>query len=71
MGATNIGRRPTFDEGHISIETHLLDFEGDLYDERMEIEIVGRIRPERAFAGPDELRAQIAEDVRTARELLA
>ncbi len=71
MGATNIGRRPTFDEGHISIETHLLDFEGDLYDERMEIEIVARIRPERAFAGPDELRAQIAEDVRSARELLA
>ncbi len=70
-GATNIGRRPTFDEGHISIETHLLDFEGDLYDERMEIAIMERIRPERAFAGPEVLRAQIAEDVRRVRELLA
>ena len=69
-GATNIGRRPTFDEGHISIETHLLDFEGDLYDERMEIEVVACIRPERAFAGVDELRAQITADVETAREML-
>ena len=33
-GATNIGERPTFDEGHISIETHILDFDGDLYDKR-------------------------------------
>ncbi len=71
LGATNIGRRPTFDEGHISIETHLLDFEGDLYDERMEIAIVERVRPERAFAGPDELRTQIAADVAHVRETLS
>ena len=71
LGATNIGRRPTFDEGHISIETHLLDFEGDLYDERMEIAIVERVRPERAFAGPEELRAQIAQDVAHVRGLLS
>ncbi len=70
-GATNIGRRPTFDEGHISIETHVLDFEGDLYDERMEIAIVDRVRPEQAFSGPEELRAQIARDVRHVRELLS
>jgi len=71
LGATNIGRRPTFDEGHISIETHLLDFEGDLYDERMEIAIVDRVRPEQAFSGAEELRAQIAEDVRHVREVLS
>ncbi len=70
-GATNIGRRPTFDEGHISIETHLLDFEGDIYDERMEIAIVDRVRPEQAFSGPEALRAQIAEDVVHVRELLS
>lgn len=69
-GATNIGRRPTFDAGHVSIETHLLDFEGDLYDERMEIAIVERVRPERAFPGPEALREQIAADVRRVRELL-
>lgn len=69
-GATNIGRRPTFDAGHVSIETHLLDFEGDIYGERMDLEIVERIRPEVAFGGVDELKAQIAKDVQTAREIL-
>jgi riboflavin kinase/FMN adenylyltransferase len=70
-GATNIGRRPTFDEGHVSIETNLLDFEGDLYGQRMEIEFVERIRPEVKFASVDELTAQIGRDVVKAREILA
>ncbi len=69
-GATNIGRRPTFDEGHVSIETHLIDFKGDIYGERLEIEIIARIREEKKFSGPDELVAQIAADVRTAAEML-
>lgn len=71
LGATNIGRRPTFDAGHISIETHLMDFEGDIYGERMSIEIVHRIRGEVAFPSVDELVAQIARDVRSAREALS
>jgi riboflavin kinase / FMN adenylyltransferase len=71
MGATNIGRRPTFDAGHISIETHLLDFEGDLYGERMEVEIVHRLRGEVAFDNVEELTAQIRKDVATAREVLS
>jgi riboflavin kinase/FMN adenylyltransferase len=70
-GATNIGTRPTFDAGHVSIETHLLDFEGDIYGERMELEMIARIRPEQAFGGADELVAQIRRDVATARALLA
>jgi len=71
QGATNIGRRPTFDAGHISVETYLLDFEGDLYGERMELEVVHRIRGEVAFASVEELTAQIREDVDTVRRLLA
>jgi riboflavin kinase/FMN adenylyltransferase len=70
-GATNIGRRPTFDEGHISIETHVLDYEGDLYDHRITLAFEHRIRPEVKFAGPDELVAQITKDVARARELLS
>jgi riboflavin kinase/FMN adenylyltransferase len=70
-GATNIGRRPTFDEGHISIETHLMDFEGDLYGERMELDVLHRIREERPFASVEALVAQIAKDVARARELLS
>jgi len=70
LGATNIGRRPTFDAGHISIETYLLDFEGDIYGERMDLEICHRIRGEVAFASPAELTAQIALDVASVRNLL-
>jgi len=70
MAATNIGTRPTFDAGHVSIETHLMDFEGDVYGERMSIDVVHRIRAEQAFSGPDELIAQIKKDVDAAREVL-
>lgn len=70
MGATNIGRRPTFDEGHISIETNVLDFEGDLYGQRMEIEFVERIRAEVKFNSVDDLTAQIGKDVESVREIL-
>lgn len=69
-GATNIGRRPTFDEGHISIETYLLDFEGDIYGERMDLEIVERVRGEVKFESVDALKEQIAEDVARAREMI-
>jgi len=69
-GATNIGRRPTFEPGHVSIETHVLDFDGDLYGRRITIELVARIREERAFASVEELREQIARDVAHVREVL-
>lgn len=69
-GATNIGRRPTFAPGHVSIETHLLDFEGDLYGQWLTIELVARIREERAFSGVEALRAQIARDIERVREVL-
>ena len=71
LGATNIGKRPTFDAGHVSIETHLIDFEGDVYGERLELEIVKRIREERPFASVEELVAQIGLDVGEARRLLS
>lgn len=71
MGATNIGRRPTFDAGHVSVETHLLDFEGDIYGDRMELAIVHRIREELAFPTVDALVAQIRLDVEAARNLLS
>ena len=69
-GATNIGRRPTFDEGHISIETYLLDFEGDIYGERMDLEILERVRGEVKFESVDALKEQIAKDVESARGMV-
>lgn len=70
MGATNIGRRPTFDAGHISIETHILDFDGDIYGQRLALDVMHRIREEMAFDGVDALVAQIGRDVETARRML-
>lgn len=70
-GATNIGYRPTFGGTDLSVETHLLDYEGDLVAEPMSIEFVARIRAERAFPSPEALATQIRMDVARARELLA
>ncbi|HKV45816.1 MAG TPA: bifunctional riboflavin kinase/FAD synthetase [bacterium] len=70
-GATNIGYRPTFGGGDLSLETHVLDYDGSLVDEPMGVEFVARIRAERAFPNAAALTAQIREDVGRARELLA
>ena len=69
LGGTNIGRRPTFDAGHVSIETHLLDFEGDIYGERMDLEVVARIRGEMKFENVETLKTQIVNDIARVREI--
>lgn len=67
---TNIGMRPTFgDVDRTQIETHLLDTSRDLYDARLRLSFVQRLRDERAFADADALRAQIEADCRAARRL--
>lgn len=65
---TNIGRRPTFDDGAPSVETHLLDAEADLYGRDLRIELLARLRGEQKFGGVDELVAQIRRDADRARE---
>ncbi|MGE3855950.1 MAG: bifunctional riboflavin kinase/FAD synthetase [Dehalococcoidia bacterium] len=64
---TNIGTRPTFDGRTTTVETHLLDFEGDLYGHVVTIELVRMLRGERKFDGLEALRAQIAQDAQQAR----
>jgi len=69
---TNVGVRPTFRDGQgMLAEAHLLDFEGDLYGRRVEIDFRRRLRPEQRFPGVDALKAQIARDVDEARRWLA
>ncbi len=70
-GATNVGRRPTFGPREVTVETFLLDFDGDLTGREIAVEFVERIREERAFAGVHELVRQIATDVAQAQQLLA
>lgn len=67
---TNIGRRPTFDGGDVSVEAHLLDFAGDLYGRTLHVELVARLRDERRFDGLEALKAQLARDVEAARRRL-
>jgi len=68
---TNIGIRPTFGGGQRLIEVYLLDFEGDLYGQELEIELVERLRGEIRFASVEELKAQIVRDVEEGRALLS
>ncbi len=71
-GVANIGFRPTVEletSALPMVEVHLLDFDGDLYGERLELEFVQRLRGEERFESMEALAAQIARDVAKAREL--
>lgn len=69
--ATNIGVRPTFAGERPSVEAFLLDYDGDLYDRSLRIELVARLRPEQRFDGIEALKAQLARDVDETRAILA
>jgi riboflavin kinase/FMN adenylyltransferase len=64
---TNVGMRPTFNGASLSVETHLLDFSGEVTAKRMEVRFWKRLREEKKFAAPEDLRAQIARDIASAR----
>ncbi len=66
----NIGRRPTFDNGERMVEVHLLNFEDDLYNKPLRIELVERIRDELRFSSVEKLKAEITRDIGKAREIL-
>ena len=70
-GVANGGHNPTFGNEALSVEVHLLEFEGDLYGARLDVAFVSRIRDERKFASVDELKTQIACDVQLARRIHA
>jgi riboflavin kinase/FMN adenylyltransferase len=65
----NIGYRPTLQrsEPQLRVEAHLLDFDGDLYDQPMEILFLSKIRSESRFPSREALSAQIARDIAAAR----
>ncbi|HEY8091154.1 MAG TPA: bifunctional riboflavin kinase/FAD synthetase [Polyangiaceae bacterium] len=69
-GVTNIGVRPTVSGAGRTVETFLLGFSGDLYDLRLRVHLVARLREERKFAGLDELKTQILADCAEARRKL-
>jgi riboflavin kinase/FMN adenylyltransferase len=72
QAVTNVGVRPTFEHEPVAprVEAHLLDFEGDIYGQEIEMQFAARLRDEVRFSGVEELKAQIAADIQRAREIL-
>ncbi len=63
MAVTSFCKNPTFDGTHLTLETHILDFEGDIYGRQLEVRFVAELRKERRFNGLDALIAQIRADM--------
>ena len=60
---TNVGNDPTVgDDGKLQVETHIIGFDGDVYNETLEIEFLYKIRDEQKFDNLEALKAQLAED---------
>jgi riboflavin kinase/FMN adenylyltransferase len=64
---TNVGVAPTFERRESRVEAYLLDYDGDLYGEVIDVTFEERLRPEKQFSGVYELKEQIARDVAEAR----
>jgi len=70
-GVTNIGTNLTFGNGQLTVETFLLDYEGDLYGRELALRFVQFLRSEQRFPSVEELAVQISCDVKQARAVLA
>jgi riboflavin kinase/FMN adenylyltransferase len=68
-GVTNIGFNPTFGKGPFSVETHILDFDGDLLGKKISVKFIERLRDERPFGSIRDLADQIGRDILSARKL--
>ncbi len=67
-GLSNVGRKPTVSDSDAPcVETYLYDFDGDLYEEEIEVYLKSFRRPERKFAGLEELKAQLQRDIENNR----
>jgi riboflavin kinase/FMN adenylyltransferase len=70
-GVASLGTRPTVGGGELLLETHLFDFDGDLYGRHLEVEFVARLRDELKFPDIDSMLARMHVDAAEARQLLA
>jgi riboflavin kinase/FMN adenylyltransferase len=70
-GVTNVGTHPTVDvDAKRNCETHLLNFEGDLYGQTVTVEFLQMLRPEYRFDSVERLKKTILEDIKSAKKLL-
>jgi riboflavin kinase/FMN adenylyltransferase len=70
MAATSIGTRPTFDEKERTVEAFILDYQGELYDQKVRLEFVRRLRDEIKYDTAEALQEQIQKDVDQTRSIL-
>ena len=70
-GMLNIGNRPTVDGTYKTIEVNIFDFDREIYGENLKVEFVQKIRNEQKFNGLEELKAQIAKDKVTCKNILS
>ncbi len=68
FGVCNIGNNPTFGQNTLSIETHMFDFNGPTVGKDLAVRFMHRLRDEKTFTGTKELSAQIASDIKKAKE---
>jgi len=68
-GIANIGTRPTFQETPRTIEVHIIDFQKDIYDQKLQLEFVQKLRNEKKFASAPQLIQQLEQDKQKAIEL--
>lgn len=71
MAATNVGYSPTFGNADVTVEAYLLDFDRDIYGQRVTLTFEKYLRPEMKFDGLEALIAQMSRDVETGRAFLA
>jgi len=70
-GVANIGYSPTFGNGQFTVEVHILNFDQNIYGEKIRVNFVERIRYEIKFPGVPELAEQIKNDIEKARDILS
>lgn len=66
----NVGKNPTFNAKKITVESHILDFDCDIYGKTVKVDFIKRIRGDKKFGSLDELKTQIKSDIETAKEQL-
>jgi riboflavin kinase/FMN adenylyltransferase len=71
LGVANIGYSPTFDDHLFTVEVHILDFSQNIYNRRIRVNFIQRLRDEQRFSSIEALSQQIREDVQVARTILA
>ena len=70
-GVANIGYSPTFDDHEFTVEVHILDFTDDIYNQKIRVNFIQRIRDEIKFSNIADLIEQIKKDIANAREILS